>query len=386
MNDSLRIAVLFGGPSPEHDVSVLTTMEVVPHLRRLGHAVLPVYVSPQREWLSGEALTDVRTFRSPAALAAVPRVRLVTGDGPPRLVRADGHAEPFDLAFPIFHGSPGEDGTVQGLLAFLGVPFVGPDHLCSVVGIDKVFQKKVLAGSGIPVIDSVDFALDEWRADPKAMAGLCRERLGLPLIIKPARLGSSIGIQVVREDAALIPAIEEALTYDEKILVERFCTGALEINCAVARGRETLYVSECERPIATGEFLSFADKYMPGSAKGGAKGAKVASSGGPGMSSAARSRVLPADIDAELTRQVKETAVRAYRAIDGAGVARVDFLIVGGRVCVNEINTIPGSLGLYLWEPTAVSPTAMLQDVIEAALDADRRRRALRHVGPRLLG
>ncbi len=382
MEQRLRIAVLFGGPSPEHDVSVLTANEVMPHLRRLGHTVLPVYVTEQRAWLHDETLADVRAYGQPERIAALPRVRLEAGDGGPRLV-GDGLDVPFDLAFPIFHGAPGEDGSVQGLLAFYGVPFVGPDHLCSVVGIDKVFQKKVLAGSGIPVIESVDFGRDEWQADPGGIAERCRARLGIPLIVKPARLGSSIGIHVVRDAAALVPAIEDALSYDDKILVERFCAGALEINCAVARGRAALYVSECERPIATGEFLSFTDKYMPGGGKASkaSAGTKTA-----GMSSAARSRVLPADIDADLTRRVKETAVRAFRAIDGAGIARVDFLIVDGRVCVNEINTIPGSLGLYLWEPTAVSPTALLQDVIDAARAAFEHGRQLRHVGPRLLG
>lgn len=387
MNPSLRIAVLFGGPSPEHDVSVLTAMEVMAHLRRLGHRLLPVYVTERRAWLHDDALADLRTFRRLERLGELPRVRLAVDDGAPRLQRDDGSAEPFDVAFPVFHGAPGEDGTIQGLLAFLGVPFVGPDHLCSVVGIDKVFQKKVLAGSGIRVVDSVDFDRDAWNAGPEAVAARCREALGLPLIIKPARLGSSIGIHVVRRADELLPALADAFTYDDKVLVERFCAGALEVNCAVARGREALHVSECERPIATGEFLSFDDKYVPGKGQGGAKlaGSKATGSKTAGMGAAGRNRVLPADIDAELTRRVKETAVRAFRAIDGAGIARVDFLIVDGQIYVNEINTIPGSLGLYLWAPTAATPTAILQDVVDAALATHGHRRQLRHTGPRLI-
>lgn len=386
MTSALRIAVLFGGPSPEHDVSILTASEVFPHLKALGHTVLPVYVTRDRRWLGDDRLADLRTFRDPALLATLPAVRLEVDDEAPALVGPEGR-NAFDVAFPIFHGAPGEDGTVQGLLAFLGVPFVGPDHLCSVVGIDKVFQKKILAGSGIDVVESVDFARDAWMHDPTSVTDRCLQALGVPLIVKPARLGSSIGIHVVRHAGALVAAIEDALAYDDKILVERFCSGALEINCAVARGPQGLYVSECERPIATGEFLSFDDKYVPGKAAksggrpAGSKGAATEAS----MGSAARNRVLPADIGPALTARVKDASVRAFQALDGAGIARVDFLIVGDRVCVNEVNTIPGSLGLYLWGPTGVEPTDLLREVIEAGLARHRHRRSLRSVGPRLL-
>ena len=393
----MTVGLFYGGVSPEHEVSVITTLQAAHALRAGGRfALVPVYVAKDGRWYTGEALLDPAAYADlPALLARARRVTLdPDGLGRLSLVEA-GSGGPFgkprrhglDVAFLGFHGGTGENGAFQGLFETFGVPYTGSGVFGSALGMDKVLSKMVCRDQGLPVVDWVAFREAEWAGREAHWLDRVEAEIGLPVVVKPSRLGSSIGIAKADDRAALDAAIEEALRYDEKVVVERAVRALREVNCAVLGDPNEAVASVLEEPVrSSGEaLLTFAEKYQ----RGGGGGAKGAKGGGlrvhrgakaPGRASgmASLDRLIPAPLPPERTEEIRALAVRIFRLFECAGVARLDFMIDGetDRVYFNEINTIPGSLAFYLWEPTGVPFAALAERLVDVALRRHREANA----------
>ncbi len=357
----LRVGVLYGGRSGEHQVSVVSAASIISALDREKYEVVPIGITTEGRWLPGV---------SPTALIETgqPQVRALPGmgSGSPAAdalmagTAQDGRLlagleECLDVVFPVLHGPYGEDGTVQGLLELACVPYVGAGVLASAVGMDKGLMKSVFRQAGLPVPDYLVLLRKEWESAPETVRRRVQEEIGYPCFVKPANLGSSVGISKALSRADLKGALEVAAAYDRRLLVEEGVPNLMEINCSVL-GNDDPIPSVCEQPLAWQDFLSYEDKYLRGDKSQGMKGA---------------SRRIPAPISQELTRRIQELAVAAFRAVDCAGIARVDVLVdeATEETYVNEINTIPGSLSFYLWEPSGVSFTELTDRLIQLALE-----------------
>jgi D-alanine-D-alanine ligase len=258
----------------------------------------------------------------------------------------------------VVHGTHGEDGTLQGVFEMADIPYVGCGILASAVANDKITAKAVLKEHGIPVVDYVWFRRQDWLNNRDQMLQKV-ESLGYPVFVKPATLGSSIGISRPNDRQALINSVDIALNLDRRVLVEKAVVGAVEINCAVM-GNGNPRASILEQPISYQEYLTYEEKYMRG---GGAKGMKGAE------------RQIPAPISADLTQQIQNMTVEAFKAIDGRGTARIDFLLKDGEVSLNEINTMPGSLSFYLWQAERMTPGQVVDELIRLAHEAYAEKR-----------
>jgi D-alanine-D-alanine ligase len=369
----LSVGVVFGGRSVEHDVSIVTAHQVMAALA-VRHDVVPIYVTRAGRWLSSSALNDLSVYERQrwdfaGEDAFIPPVPSLGGLLVPRGRFRGSRVVPLDVVVPCTHGTFGEDGTLQGLLELAGIPYAGSGVVASAVGMDKVAMKAVFRAAGLPVVPHHLVLAERLLAHEAAILDEVEEAIGYPAFVKPATLGSSVGIGKAGDRSALAAALAAARRYDRRILVERSMEGCVEINCSVlgAPGEEPR-VSVCEQPVAWEEFLTFSDKYLRGG-----KAAKAPE----GM--AAQNRRIPAPISETLTKQVQDNAVRAFRALDAAGVARIDAFVDerSGESWVMEINTIPGSLSFYLWEASNVSFDALLQELIDIALRTHERREEL---------
>lgn len=386
-----KIGVFFGGRSVEHEISVISALQAIAALDTARYRPIPVYITKQGRWFTGDALLDAAAYRDMAALeknATEVYMRPELGERALRskkpgllggLSRRGKIVAEIDVALPVLHGTNGEDGTFQGLLELTGVPYAGCGVLASAIGMDKVAMKMVLRQSGIPVLDFVWFTDRQFARQRDELTDRIESEIGYPAIVKPANLGSSVGISRARDRQELFAAIETASQYSARILVERMVEPLREINCAVLGSADDHISSVCEEPMHSGEILSYADKYMSGGdggAKGGVKtnpgaggdgGAEVPSGG---MSSTKRR--IPADLTETATKEVQRLAGETFRVLDCEGVARVDFIMDGDTIFVNEINTIPGSLSFYLWEATGIGFADMIERLVAQALKRER--------------
>jgi D-alanine-D-alanine ligase len=366
-----RIAVMFGGKSVEHEVSVISGIQAIMSMNRDKYDITPVYITKSNEMYIGENVGDIESYKDiDGLLKKSQRVIIINEGGRPTLVpypaKRFGRAKGVEMAFPVVHGTNEEDGTLQGYLKTLGIPFVGCDVTASALGMDKYFTKTVLKDNDIPVLDCLVFTLKDYR-DVEAMVASIEGKLGYPVIIKPANLGSSVGISVAKNRTELNASIDDAFRYAKKVLVEHAITNLREINCAVLGDENDAIASECEEPMHTKDILSYEDKYVS-NAKG---------SGSKGMASVARK--IPADLAPDKKREVQEYAVRAFQALGCNGVSRIDFMIDEdtGKLYFNEINTIPGSLAFYLWEPVGVPYSELLDRMINLSLKRVREEESL---------
>ena len=368
-----RIALLFGGRSVEHEVSVISGIQAYMSIDRDRYDVTPVYMTKESDFYVGEDIGDIKSYRDiPALLKKSKRVILVrdnegvyfTQYPAPKLGKA--YKLPVDLIFPVVHGTNVEDGALQGYFKTLGVPFVGCDVCASAIGMDKYIMKTVLKDNDVPVLDGTVYTLSDYE-DMDSLVERIEGRYGYPVIIKPVNLGSSVGISVAHDKDELIDSIDDAYRYASVILAEHAISNLREINCAVLGDENHAEASECEEPMHTEDILSYEDKYVSG-----AKGGKS-----QGMASVTRK--IPADISNELRERIRDTAVRAFKALRCNGVARIDFMIDNdnGELYFNEINTIPGSLAFYLWEPLGKPYKQLITDMIELALKRARQDSAL---------
>ena len=365
-----RVAMLFGGKSVEHEVSVISGIQAFLAMDRDKYEVTPVYLTKKNEMYVGEGIGDIDSYKDiPGLLKKSTRVIMVNEDDrvyltsfPPKKFGKNVEIE-VDVAFPVVHGTNVEDGALQGYLKTLGIPFVGCDVTASAVGMDKFIMKTVLKEAGIPVLDACVFTLSDYAA-MDTMADEIEKKLGYPVIVKPVNLGSSVGISVAKNRSELISSIDDAYRYATRVLVEHAITSLREINCSVLGDENEAEASECEEPMHTEDILSYEDKYVSNAKGGGTKGS--------GMASVARQ--IPAKLSPEKREEVRDMAVRSFKALGCNGVARIDFMIDedNDKLYFNEINTIPGSLAFYLWEPLGVPYKELLDRMIELALKRKR--------------
>jgi D-alanine-D-alanine ligase len=371
----LRVAVVFGSRSVEHEVSIISAIQAMDAMDPRRFEPLPIYITKEGRWITGPELRRIDSYKDQSGLAN--RCRSVYLRPEPfgsRLFMEE--LGPFgtrrtrvtvvDVVFPLVHGTYGEDGTLQGLFELAALPYVGAGVVGSAVGMDKIVMKAAFQAQGLPVVNYLWFTRKRWQSATDEVADEVERTLTYPLFVKPANLGSSVGITKANDRAGLFDAVEVAAHYDRRLLVEEAFEGGVEVNCSVL-GNDDPQPSVCEQPIAWTEILSYEDKYLRGGkAKSGSAGAGMAS----------LTRRIPAPIAPELTAEVQRLAVEAFRAVDCSGLARVDFLVdpVSGRIAVNEINTMPGSLSFYLWEPSGVPFPTLVERLIELALERHRER------------
>lgn len=359
-----NLVIAFGGVSPEHEVSVLSAMQVMSSLEKSSYQIVPLYITKSGRWLTGESLKDLSLYKDlPKLEEEASSCAFVKDEIGRTLLKEQDKTGLFakPQSFPVytvlcaFHGSEGENGSFQGVCEMFNVPYTGSGVLGSSVGMDKVKAKQLCEANGIPVTASLDFYESDWETLQKTIVQEA-ELLGFPLIVKPANLGSSIGVKKVENSDELIEAVETAFRYDAHLLVEIAIQPLMEINCSVLGTVENCRASVCERPIGNDDTLSFEDKYQSGS------GAEK------GMASA--DRVIPADISSELTEQIRDLAVHIFKTFDAGGVARLDFLVNADTLDVyfNEINTIPGSFSFYLWDKSDISFTQLMEELIQIGI------------------
>ncbi|MDA1028745.1 MAG: D-alanine--D-alanine ligase [Bacteroidetes bacterium] len=380
-----QIGVFFGGQSPEHEVSVITGLQVVAALDPSQFDVTPVYVTKDGHWFIGNNLGDITRYADiPALLSKAREVALASGPG--RTLALVERKSSFigsskeillDVAFLAFHGGSGENGAVQGLCETLNVPFTGSGIAASALGMDKVLSKKMCQMVGVPVVDWLEVWEYEWRGREAAKLEEIESQIGFPAIVKPVRLGSSIGIARVVNQADLDNAIEEAFRYDASVMIEKCVPNLREINCSVLGDGSDCQVSVLEEPVSKEGILSFKDKYMRdglSSKSGGSKSRGSKSRQGEGMASL--DRLIPAPISQELGEEISKLARQIFKALNCSGVVRIDFLMDDAlqKVWFNEINTIPGSFSFYLWQPTGLPFEALVQKLVELAISSYENR------------
>ena len=376
----ITVGLLFGGRSVENEISVVTALQTLESMNKEKYDVVPIYIAKTGKWYTGEKLLTVANYRDmKALLSQCPEVymRPVFGDKNLYLVNpgpfSKGVVAALDVILPTLHGTNCEDGTLQGVLTSIGIPFVGCNTLASANGMDKITMKMILKECDIPAVDYFWFNDKEWYADQDAVIVRLEAKLSYPVIVKPANSGSSVGIKAAHNRDELIEAVEYAASFTTRVIVERLVTQLKEVNCSVKGNYNDCETSVCEVPMRSGEILSYQDKYMRG---GGTKGSKSGAAAGPADGAVAdgaasdvasgdgascenegmRSllRELPANLPAGETERIQELARATFRALACDGLSRIDFIIDESdrSIYVNEINTIPGSLSNYLWEAT----------------------------------
>lgn len=369
-----NIAVLFGCRSVEHEVSIISAVQAMRAIKREKYDVTPIYVTKSGEMYTGNALFEIENYRNlPELLKQSDPVLLARKNGGVYMVYENSgffskkKDVKIDLAFPVVHGTNCEDGTVAGYLEYLGLPYIGCDILSAAVGMDKAVFKDVLKSAGLPVLDCVTFRTREYMLEKQKITAELEEKIGFPLIIKPVNLGSSVGITKVNDKDSLDAAITLAASFTDRILAEHAVTSLREINCSVIGDPDSCEASVCEEPFMHDEILSYEDKYLSNSKGGASKG--MASLG----------RKIPADLSEEKANEIKTLACDIFKAIGASGVVRIDFLIdtKTDKVYANEINTIPGSLSFYLWEPTGLKYSDMIDNLVELAFARQRSRENL---------
>ena len=360
----LKVALMFGGKSVEHEVSVISGIQAYLAMDTEKYDVFPVYLTKKNEMYVGDEIGVIESYKDIDGLLKKSQRVIMVSDGDK--VRFVGYpAKKFgknpefdvDVIFPVVHGTNVEDGALQGYFKTLGIPFVGCDVTASAIGMDKYIMKAVLKENDVPVLDAKLYTMSDY-ADVDAMMESIEKNFGYPVIVKPVNLGSSVGISVAKDKVELSASIDDAFRYASKVLVEHAISNLREINCSVLGDENDAIASECEEPMHTKDILSYEDKYVS-NAKG---------SGSKGMASVARK--IPAELSPEKREEVRALAVKSFRVLGCNGVSRIDFMIDEdtGKLYFNEINTIPGSLAFYLWEPVGIPYKELLDRMIQLAL------------------
>ena len=377
----IKVGVIFGGESVEHEVSIISAIQAMNHLNKEKYQAIPIYIAKDREMYTGAFLNDVEIYTDMDNLKRYAKnIVLYVKDN--RIVLQNkkgfkGIVEEIDIVLPVVHGTNVEDGTLQGYLDLLGIPYVGSNVYSAAVGQDKVFMKQIFESEGMNVPKYTWFFESEYKNNSEKIIEDI-EKLKYPVIIKPARLGSSIGISKAHNREELTSGIEDAINYDTKILVEEVIPNLTEVNASVLGDYTYYQVSELEEVMGNDEFLSYNDKYIgSSSSKGKLKGGVKSAShnvGSKGMVST--NRIIPANIDKKLKEEIINMTKQAARVLNTSGVARIDYLIdkKKKKAYINEINTIPGSLSFYLWEPTGKKYSELLDDIITLAIKNYKKR------------
>ncbi|MDR3021879.1 MAG: D-alanine--D-alanine ligase [Clostridiales bacterium] len=361
----MTIAVLFGGMSCEHDISIITGLHAF-HIASIKYNVIPIYIDSKGVWWTGKKYREITNFKDKSNLGGV-KVFLKPGDNTLYFKKSKVKCK-IDVAIVCCHGLNGEDGSLQGLLQLSGIAYTGSSVLSSAVGMDKITMKRLFSSIDLPIVPYVGFEKDQFEEEQKLVFKEITDKLTYPLIVKPSNLGSSIGINIVKDGQSLLNALNLAFEWDSRVIIENALTDFIEINCAVIGGHNfNLITSELEQPAGVEEFLTFNDKY---------------SSNGKLQSS----RKMPADLD-DCTRQnVRDIAKSAFKILGCSGVVRCDFLLTNDEqtgqktMYINEVNTIPGLLSSYMFEHNGfMSKLSLLENLILIALQEKQQRQSFRY-------
>lgn len=372
MQQRIRLGVLFGGSSCEHEVSIVSALQLMSRANPFRYEVCPVYITRQGQWYAGGALWRMETFlnfdpRKSGLVRVYPDVTADSGTlvsvsrglpftGEKRHVYAR-----LDCVIPVFHGGMGENGSIQGLLELMNLPYAMTGVAGSAIGMDKVMMKAFFRGHGFPVLPDLAFARRVFEKKPEAAVAQVEKELHYPVFVKPANLGSSIGVSRADNSRQLLDALLLAFTLDRRVLVEKGLVQPVEVNCSVLGDESQALPSVVEMPVKlqTEKMLTFEGKYLSNSEQSGM---------------AALGRQIPAPIGETLTQQVQQLSVQIFKALDCRGVVRVDYMLEPGsnKLYITEINTIPGSLSFYLWDKTGESMnyTQLIDRLVSLAFEA----------------
>ena len=356
----IKVGFIYGGKSVEHEISVISAVQAMNHLDTNKYDIVPIYITKDLQMYTGGMLKDIESYKDASLIKKyAKKVNLINSKD--RIILQSTkwfkkEVDYIDIAFPIVHGNGPEDGSIAGFLETIGIPYVGSKVVSSAIGQDKVIQKQIFSSSNIPTTNYIWFFDNEYYDNQEAILKNIN-KLTYPLVVKPATLGSSIGISFVKAKDELQEAIELAISYDNKIIVEEAINNLCEVNQSVLGTYDYYETSQIEEVIKEDEILSYKDKYL-GSAKTSSKGI------------ASTRRIIPARINEKLSKEIDEISKKVYRNLNCSGVVRIDYLIDTKKkeVYVNEINTIPGSLAYYLWEGKGTSYEELLENLITTTI------------------
>lgn len=370
----IKVGVFFGGKSVEHEVSVISALQACNAFDKEKYEIVPIYITKESVMYCGDFVGDIKEYSNiPSLLKKSQRVILINEGNKFNLVRypmkkfGDNVVNSIDVAFPILHGTNVEDGAFQGYLQTIGIPYAGCDVISSAVGMDKYVMKTVFKDNDIPVLDAVVTNVKDYAKEPENVLKMLENRIGYPMIIKPLNLGSSVGIKIAKNRDELAEALDYAFEFSLKVICEHAIAHLKEINCAVCGDYEYAEASECEEPVSSDEILSYEDKYVSGGKSGKDSGM------------ASLKRKIPADISAEQRSYIRQLAVKAFKALGCSGITRIDFMfdLDNDKIYLTEVNTIPGSLAFYLWEPIGIPYSIMLDKMVSLALKREREEQNL---------
>lgn len=385
-----KLGVIFGGVTCEHDVSIVSGLQLIENVDKTKYEVVPIYIHSNGEWYTGSGLLDAKIYQNFNQYEPTLKKAIIPPNKKGLLVFEKGFFAKnkfigLDVVIPAMHGMNGEDGTLQGLLELANIPYTSSGVLGSSVGMDKILMKKVFESHELPVLPYTYLIRDEWEENQEKVIEKIEKLLPYPMFVKPSNLGSSIGISKAKDRNGLIDGIEVAIRYDSRVIVEKGIQSLIEINCSALGIGDDVQTSVCEEPVNWEEFLTFEDKYMRGSKSSkntsavnklgvAQTGTKLASNLGSkqgGMES--MDRRIPANIPEEQTKEIQKLTIEAFKSLNSKGVVRIDFIIDKDekKVYINEINTIPGSFSFYLWRHNGLEYPQLIDRLVEIAEKAN---------------
>lgn len=362
----LNIGVLFGGNSVEHEVSVISASQAIAAIDKERYHVIPLYLTKDHRLFSGDVLFDVKNFKNINSLLGKCKQVSIVKIQQKFYIQAIKmnimtKAQEVDIILPVVHGTHCEDGSIQGYLETIGIPYSGSDVISAGLGQDKAYMKMVFEHHNIPMVPWMYFNSNDYHLNKDKIMTTIQDKVGLPCVVKPARLGSSVGITLAKTLESLEEAILDAMNYDTKIVIEKAVMDLREVNCSVLGDEVKVEASVLEEVMKYDAILSYKDKYQSNSKSKGM---------------ASTSRICPAQLDDDYTRKVQELAKEVFTVLGCSGVTRIDFLIDSKtmELYVNEINTIPGSLSFYLWDKSGYNFTDLMDVLINQSIERQRRR------------
>lgn len=357
----MRLGVVFGSRSVEHEVSIITATQLMKHVDTDRYQIVPLYIDKRGRWWTGDSLRLAETFQK--LDLQNPQTEGIT---PVEFSPDPTKDHAVDAVIFCVHGGHGEDGTLAGLMELADIPYAAPGVVAAAVAIDKIITKHAAEAANIPTTQYTWFTRSEWRQARQEKISQT-DGLRYPLFVKPATLGSSVGVAKVESPDDLPEAIDLAAEFDERIIVEEMARDCIEVNVSVIGSGDSARVSITEQPVKTDEFLSYADKYERGGKKTG------------GM--AGLSRRIPAPISPDLAEKIQQTALKFWRLIGGAGVARIDFFADPSteEIFLGEVNAPPGSMAFYLWENTEIPYPQLVDFLVHEAVERHEKKQSLMH-------
>lgn len=364
-----NLGIIFGSRTCEHEVSIISALQLIKAVDRSKYNVIPIYIDPKGDWYVGAKLEDIKTYVNFDTTKDILKVELDLHPGSGALIYYAPSKGLFrktekkvysniDCVIPVLHGMNGEDGTIQGLFELANIPYASSRVASCAIGMDKVLMKSFFRGLGMPLVDDLWFTVDEWEKDKIKCLLDIEEKLSYPVFVKPANLGSSIGVSKACNKDQLIEALLLAFSFDRKVLVEKGINNPIELNCSVLGDTRKAIASEIEMPVTGGNVLGFIEKYMAGN------------NSTKGM--AALKRVLPAPIDQSLKEKIQNISLAIFKNLDCKGVVRIDFMFEPDteNIYITEINVIPGSMSYYLWQESNITYPELIDTLVDVAMHA----------------